>query len=422
MGFWSGIKSAASGAWDTVKSVASKAWDTAKGVARKTIDFMADQAESFVGKVKEVWNVAKPWVVKIAPHVSKALASLPFPWAQTAAKAIEKGVQALLALENSPILKKVEQAILWAAKAARHFREKYLTPDEIKDAEQRQQDLQEANDAMQTEEQRQSIRFASVINDYVLVQTRIQQIIEKDEVKDFEHYLRLRATQRLLKAAEKTLATSQSLEDLTADDAFLLRVGADLLAENPSLSDADTERLDSIVKRRFNGKSLIPFVFEEMIRAWETRYQNMEAKWKYQNKHLASLQDEKLTLEAKLEIEPLSPEEVDRLTELKQDVAIELHQLSQQGKETRIMKGYVHAAEGFLQVLEKSAEDFEVEGRDYIIDDISKVGALLIDCAQKGRHWDTLAAEDQSLITDYANIFSKDSKKRHKDLIEAEVS
>lgn len=419
MGWFS---SACSWVGSKVSSAASKVWNTAKSAASKAIDWMADEAENFVGRVKEVWATVKPHVVRIAPMVSNALKVIPHPWAQTAAVVIEKGLQALLALENSPILKKAEQAILWAAKTARHFREKFLTPDETKEAEQRQEDLQETMDAMQTEEQRQSIRFAVVINDYILVQTRIQSILEKDNLTDFNHYLRLRATQKLLKAAEKTLNTAQNINEITADDSFLLRVGSDLLAENPQLSDADAERLDQLIRRRFNGKSLIPFVFEEMICAWETKYQNMEAKWKMQNKHLASLQDDLMSLETKLEIEPLSSDEEQSLIELRQDVITESYQLKQKGKENRAMKSYVHAAEGFLQVLEKSEEQFEEEGRDYILDDVATVGRLLIDCAQNGKQWDELSVDEQSLITDYANIFAADSKQRNQDLIEAEVA
>lgn len=433
MGFWSSVGSfcssvassvgsAVSSVARGVASVASKAWDTAKSVAGKTIDWLADKAENFVGQVKDIWKTAKPWVEKLAPYISKGIALLPFPWAGAVALAVEKGIQALLALENSPILKKVEEAIIWASKTAKHFREKYFTTDEVKEAEQRQQDLQEAMDAMKTEEQRQSIRFASVINDYVLVQTHIQEILSQDEVKNFEHYLRLRATQKLLKAAERTLSTAQTLNDITADDSFLLRVGADLLAENPKLTDADAQNLDAIIKRRFSGKSLIPFVFEEMIRAWETKHQNMEAKWGKLNKDMAALKREMKQLEVKMKIEPLTTSEEAQLIELKNDVAIAQNNLKCSAEENRAMKSYVHAAEGFLQVLEKTAAQFEEEGRDYILDDISTVGMLLIDCAQNGKKWNKLTADEQSLITDYANIFAEDSKKRNQDLIEVEVS
>ena len=432
MGFWSSVGSAVSSAARSVSSAvssvgrgissaASAVWDTAKSAARKAVDWMADEAENFVGKVKDVWKMAKPWVEKIAPYISKGIALLPFPWAGAVAKAVEKGIQALLALENSPILKKVEQAIIWASNAAKNFREMYLTPKDVKEAEQRQKDLQEAMDAMKTEEQRQSIRFAAVINDYDLVQTHIQEILEKDTIKDFSHYLRLRATQKLLRAAEKTLNTARTLDEITADDSFLLRVGADLLAENPNLSDADAEKLDSIIKRRFNGKSLIPFVFEELICAWETKLQNMEAKWGQMNKEAATLKRQIKELEVKMQIESLTSIEEAKLVDLKNDAKNTAYQLNQQADENRAMQSYVHAAEGFLQVLEKTAEQFEEEGRDYIVDDVATVGRLLVECAQHGKQWNELTEEEQSLITDYANIFAEDSKKRTQELVEAEV-
>ncbi|WP_180174634.1 hypothetical protein [Acinetobacter sp. YH01022] len=417
----SAIGSAVSSVGRGISSAASAVWDTAKSAARKAIDWMADEAENFVGKVKDVWKMAKPWVEKIAPYISKGIALLPFPWAGAVAKAVEKGIQALLALENSPILKKVEQAIIWASNAAKHFRDMYMTPKDVKEAEQRQQDLQEAMDAMKTEEQRQSIRFAAVINDYVLVQTHIQEILEKDTVKDFSHYLRLRATQKLLRAAEKTLNTARNLDEITADDSFLLRIGADLLAENPNLSDADAEKLDRIIKRRFSGKSLVPFVFEELICAWETKLQNMEAKWKQMNKESATLKRQIKELEVKMQIESLTSDEEVQLVDLKNDAKNISHQLTQQAEENRAMQSYVHAAEGFLQVLEKTAEQFEEEGRDYIVDDVATVGRLLVECAQHGKQWNELTGDEQSLITDYANIFAEDSKKRTQELVEAEV-
>lgn len=425
MGFWNSVGSAFSSTVrsvsSAVSSVASKVWDTAKSAARKAVDWMADEAENFVGKVKDVWATVKPHVVKFAPIVANAIKLIPHPWAQAAAVAIEKGLQALLALENSPILKKIEQAIIWASKAARHFRDMYMTPKDVVEAEQRQQDLQEAMDVLKTEEQCQSIRFAVVINDYVLVQTRIQEILEKDMVKDFSHYLRLRATQKLLRAAERTLNTARTLDEITADDSFLLRVGADLLAENPNLTDTDTEKLDSIIKRRFSGKSLIPFVFEELICAWETKLQNMEAKWNQINKEVATLKRQITELEVKMEVESLTANEEAQLVDFKNDAKNTAYKLTQQADENRAMQSYVHAAEGFLQVLEKTAEQFEEEGRDYIVDDVAIVGRLLVECAQHGKQWNELTEEEQNLITDYANIFAEDSKNRMQELVTAEI-
>lgn len=365
MGFWSSVGSAISSAASSVSSAvssvgrgiasaASAAWDTAKSAASKAVNWMADEAENFVGKVKDVWATVRPHVINFAPKVAGVIRLIPHPWAQAAASAIEAGLAGLLALENSPILKKIEQAIIWASNAAKHFRNMYMTPKDVKEAEQRQKDLQEAMDAVKTEVQRQSIRFAAVINDYVLVQTHIQEILEKDNIKDFSHYLRLRATQKLLRAAEKTLNTARTLDEITADDSFLLRVGADLLAENPNLSDADTEKLDAIIKRRFNGKSLVPFVFEELICAWETKLQNMEAKWNQLNKEAAKLKRQVKELEVKMQIESLTSQEEAELVDLKNDAKNTTYQLTQQAEENRAMQSYVHAAEGFLQVLEEN--------------------------------------------------------------------
>lgn len=52
---------------------------------------------------------------------------------------------------------------------------------------------------------------------------------------------------------------------------------------------------------------------------------------------------------------------------------------------------------------------------------MATVGRLLIECAQNGKQWNELTEEEQSLITDYANIFAEDSKKRTQELVEAEV-
>jgi len=111
MGFWSSAGSFFSSVVNSVESTItsagrsfasgiSKAWDTAKNIAGKAVDWLADEAENFIGQVKDIWKMAKPWVEKIAPHISLGIALLPFPWAGAVAKAVEKGIQALLALEN----------------------------------------------------------------------------------------------------------------------------------------------------------------------------------------------------------------------------------------------------------------------------------------------------------------------------------
>lgn len=417
----SSVGSAVASVGRGIANVAGKVWDTAKDVASKAVTWVADKAEDFIGKVKDIWAIAKPWVEKITPWIDAAADFIPWPWLRVAVKAVAKGLEHLLRLDKSPVLQKLEKAIKWAIEIARHLRTTFLTKEGEVEAEQRQKDLQEAYDLMQTEEQRQSVRFAMLINDYILVQTRIQAVLDKNAVKDFEHYLRLRATQKLLKSAEKTLSKSERMEDIKDDDVFLMKVGSDLLAEVPTLSDEDATRLDKLIKRRFNGKSLIPFVFEEMICAWETRYQNMEAQWNKMNKEFASLKRQAKELEIKMSIEPLTKEEQEKLIEFKQDILTVNNQLKVQAEDNRAMQSYVHAAEGFLQVLEKTPEQFVEEGREFVLYDVETVGMLIINCAQNDVKWEDLTEEQQSLITDYANIFAEDSKARKEAMLEVEV-
>ena len=433
MGFWSSVCSFVSSAASSIGSVVSSAasavgraasavWEGAKSIAGKAIDWMADKAENFVGSVQKVWQTVKPFVEKIAPWIDKAADFIPWPWLKVAVKGLAKGIEYLMHLEKSPLLKKIEQAIHWATNAARHLRETFLTTEEEREAEQRKKDLQEAIEAMATEEQRQSFRFAQVINDYVLIQTRIQRILEENSIQDFEHYLRLRATQKLLRAAEEKIQTAKTLEQISSDDAFLLQIGADLLAAVPTLSDADAQRLDTIIKRRYSGKSLVPFVFEELIHSWQTKLENMEASWDKLNRDISQLTVEARKLETAMRIEPLSPSETEHLSNLRNDIKSLKHQLNYQETENRAMQNYVFAAEGFLQTLEKEYEAWEAEGREWVLDDVAQIGLLLIDCAQNNKPWDELTEEQQSLISDYANIFAEDSKKRTAQLNQTEVA
>ena len=47
---------------------------------------------------------------------------------------------------------------------------------------------------------------------------------------------------------------------------------------------------------------------------------------------------------------------------------------------------------------------------------------LIIDCAQNGKRWSELSDEEQSLITDYANIFAEDAKNRQEQIMQEAAS
>ena len=99
--------------------------------------------------------------------------------------------------------------------------------------------------------------------------------------------------------------------------------------------------------------------------------------------------------------------------------------LNRLDKENRSMKSYVYAAEGFMQILEKDDALLAAEDKDYLIQDSAEIAGIIMRVAQNNVDWDSLTEDEQSLITDYANIFEKEGRERaqqmHQDL-ETEVT
>ena len=84
------------------------------------------------------------------------------------------------------------------------------------------------------------------------------------------------------------------------------------------------------------------------------------------------------------------------------------------------MKNYLYAAEGFMQILEKNDQMLQDEDKDYLLDDSAEIAAIIMRVAQNNVDWDSLTEDEQSLITDYANIFEEEGKLRAQAL-QAEV-
>ena len=84
----------------------------------------------------------------------------------------------------------------------------------------------------------------------------------------------------------------------------------------------------------------------------------------------------------------------------------------------RDIERYADAAEGFLQLLEKSADQLEQEDRGYVIEEGENVGRIIVEAADKNTPFSSLSADDQSLITDFANIFHKEAKQRMESVLE----
>ncbi len=432
MGLFSSLKSFASSA----VRVASSALNTAKEWAGKAIGWMAEKAEGFVDGVKKAWQAVKPYVGVIRLALQNAAKAMPIPWVRTALVALDTALGALTAFENSPIAKKIDAAIKWSIELAKRWQAArkdaetaaqdqmqeqaaadVLGEEELDLAKRHQETFRFAEREVVAEEQRHHVALASAINDFEIAKADMAKAVDADPV-DFEHYLRLRATQKLLNMADKTFRAAQSMEDLSADDLFMVRIASDLIKDNPELSAQAAARLDRLLTERY-GKALQPFVFEELVASWAKRAEVLEKQWELDNRAHAkdSMLLKNLSLAKEIQSE-LSADEASMLSELEHKVPQAKRSLDALAQSQRDIQRYVGAAEGFLQLLEKTPEQLEEEERDFLLDDGPRVGKLLIECAEMNLPFSELDGEDKTLVNDFANAFRKEAKNRMKDLLE----
>lgn len=441
MGFWSSVGSAFSSAVSSVGSAiyrgASAVYNTAREVAGKAIGWMAEKAEGFVESAKKVWQTVKPYVKKAQEMLKAAAAVAPHPWLRSALLALDAGITALTAFENSPIAKKVDDAIKWGIEIAKRWQasrqtspstkkqestkqEDVLTDEELAIAENHQATFRTMENEIDDDRTREACGLAASINDFQIARTRLAKALEADPT-DFEHYLRLRATQKLLNMAEKAFTTAKTIDDIGADKLFLVRIATDLVKETPELSMGAAKRLDRVLQSHY-GQSLAPFVFEEMVGSWGALAKDLESQWSKMNEKRArmnvALKALKLNKELQGELAPDEEAELVRLQNEVPSVGAKLQQLDQQRNDTA---RYVGAIEGFLQLLEKSEEEIKEQGHAYLLKDGDKVGKILMRCAQEGLAFKDLEIDEQELVTDYANIFSAEADVRMKRVLEVSV-
>lgn len=381
-------------------------------VVRKAIEVLATKGEAFIGTVKETYAKVKPYLQKLSPYLQAAaqIGAKIHPWLGGAILVVDKTITALLALENSPVLKKLEEAVRWVIGVAKRLHERFTAAEEAQ-AREHQEAFVAARAHVRTTEQKMAFDVAAMINELAIVKTGIANLIDDGKFDGFEHYLRLRATQRLLRPVDDLLATAQSMDEISADDVFLVQLGATLLSDNPQMSDDETNRLDAIVLARY-GKKLVPFVFEEMSKMWQLALTDDERRWKRTSDTLAAAKAKLARLKLEALVAALSPDEqatLDELTAtLPEAIAANEDLLARNVERER----YVSATEGFLQLLEKDEQDLRANDLDYLIDLGGEVGSLLMECAHKGLRWKDLSEHQQALIADFANVFRADSVKR----------
>lgn len=384
----------------------------AREKASQACDWIAEKGEQFIDNVKNAYQVVKPFLQKAKPwidSVAKAVAAAGFPWAGAMIAGVGKVIDGLFKLENSPVAKKLEQALRGVIKFAQFIKQRYLTPEEVREAQDYQREFDRAEQMQLDNEQRKAIQLAQMLNNYGIIKVQLRDILEMG-VSDFQHYLRLRAVQKLLDEADHKLTTTQSLDQVRPDDVFLINTAQKLL-ETAELSENETIKLDEITQQRF-GKPLVPFVFEELILVWVQKQTELEKSWKECSQEVAKDKVLKNRLEVAQRVSELTAEEKQIYQDLLPKLTGLETKLKRLDKERRSMKSYVYAAEGFMQILEKDEGMLQAEDKDYLIDDSAEIASIIMKVAQNNVDWDMLTADEQSLITDYANIFEQEGKAR----------
>jgi hypothetical protein len=395
---------------DSLGGFISNVVSSAISTVRSAVSWLANEGENFIGSVKETYAKVKPFLVKTKPYFQGLAAIAPLPWLKIAILAVDKAITALLALENSPILRQLERAARWVIELAKRLDQK-LSAMEEELAREHQQGFAQAKAHAQTEEQARIFDVAAMLNDLVLVKTRIDNLLESGDFSGFEHFLRLRATHKLMRSVEDALTSAKTIDQVSADDIFLIEIGATLVSDNPQMSDTEALRLDGIVMSRY-GKKLMPFVFEEMSKMWQLALTDDQRLWKRTAQTLATAKGTMNRLKFEALVGPLSAIDqatIDSLTAMLPQQLAANEDLMKRNAER---EQYVSATEGFLQLLEKSPEQLHADDQEYLLTQGQEVGLVLIDCAQKSLRWTDLTEEQQGLIADYANIFRTASVER----------
>ncbi|MDH5859192.1 hypothetical protein [Lampropedia aestuarii] len=434
MGFFSFIAKAAK----AVKSTVSTIYKKAKEVVSKAVEVLATKGEQLIESVKDTWKRMKPFVEKGRSFLQMGAAAAPIPWLKGALIAADKAVGALFAFENSPVLKKLEQAMRWAIALAKRIHEKnqqaaeqsnnaeqtqeesVLTEDELQTAKAHQANIRAAESQLNETDGGFSIALLTAINDFEIAKADITAVIQ-DGPSNFEHYLRLRATQKLLRIAEKPFRQAKAIEEISSDDIFIVRIASDLIKSDPQLNEQAADRLDSILQTRFE-KKLMPFVFEEMIASWASKAEAEDAIWDSLNQTFIKdrMLEKRLSIAKRIQGE-LSAEEEAALAEV--TAIIPRKQAELNAIETRKLDidRYVGAAEGFLQVMEKEEEQIRAEENEFLISESEELGQLLMRCAESNIPFSDLTEDEQAMVTDYANIFKQASRERMANILEVQA-
>jgi len=407
--FFGAIGSFVSGAAGAVGRVITGA---AK-VAGKVLSTVARVGETVIKTVKTVWPVVKPWVQKACVFLN----AIPY-----VGPVLSKVAGTLLALDQSPLLKKVASlAEKWLPIAGR-VGDKLTNWAEIREAEEAQRQFEAAEAEMKTASEKQDLLLARILMRYKTLSSKVALKVEENDITNMESFLQLRSAQRILQRLESTKLSKKDLKigDFNKEDLFLMTFMEDLIDGKP-VSPKDAFHFTDLVEKEF-GKTIYAIVFDEMIKQWaadlEVDRKKKESLTTQLNAAKNKIKNYQKQIDYGIEV---SEAELNEKAKLEQNIKVLEPELQQVEKAIGHRQDYIEAAEGMLCVYEGDEYVAKVVGADNVetiknnVDDLAE---LVLMCMEKGREWETLEEGEKSLINDFAIIFRNSAKARAADVLD----
>ncbi|UUA71346.1 hypothetical protein [Cellvibrio sp. QJXJ] len=404
---------------DSAVSVVKTVAQTASDLAKKAVAWVADNGEKVIDSVKNVYSAAKPYLEKSILWLDRAADLIPWPFVKIGVKAGIKILAGLMALENSPILKKIEISIRWVIERCKNLKDKFTSTEEFCEAAEHSENLDKAMDLIVEKEDRATAGALKLIVDFDLLSSEIDALFDSDLIKSFDHYARLSVVRKLLKKMDAKLRMEEYQYVENCDEEFIVKAGKELLKLNPTLAEADLSRLSNLTQQVFN-KNIQALVMEELVNSWLISLNQKKLDYDALISKLSK--DEVLLRRFKRDLEngdELEKEDMDILYQIEKSIPIDRKKLEELQSKIQSTENYIYASEGFLMVI--SGDEFFEGESAYLLDGAIDVAQTIINAMKNGIDWNDLSTEGKFLVVDFANIFKLKSKERAEQLVSVEV-
>ena len=415
MGFWTSVVSLTKAVIRTGAKVARAAVQTLREVSASALILMGEAGDAILDGAKKVWRVVSPHVNTVRTLLQVTARHAPWPWVASVAHALDITLAALTAFDRSPVARLVEAAVQWMIQKGKDLKQRAerdaftdVDAKAVAEAETHGNTMRLAmKDA--PAEVRQHLKTGAMFADIEVVAGKLNERIKNCEVSEtnFDFYLRIRATQKLLLRLVRNVNSAESDAEISEDDHFLAQVARELIKDDPSLTPEDAMRLDAVLLRT-TGMRLDAFVLEELVPAFKARWEQLAKDLEL----LTHSAGEPLARQRVLEqskafafdkrLSDVEQRELDELCESLPALEASLVELREKTSFTLVCAG---AAEGLVQMLGQATEDASDEDLEYELEKMRLITGTLTQCYVDPDAWKNLPADVKGRMTRIAHIY-----------------